>query len=602
MGKSPSSSLKKKKRSKISSQVRIKRSKSRTRRSNKLKKVRCRDDSVSYSSDSDGSRSSVSISSSSSEDDYRSKRSRSRARKDVKGSKKRARRRSFSCERIEDSPRVKKQKGSKKNDDFRMKKKRLEKKKKKKSRRDVSVSSSSSGSWSCSTCNSSSDEREIEKNSRRSERKYKDRRRLGKVKNESKRRRSRSRSSSFCSHFSEYSGHKIEDKLAGEANSRRLRSVITVVREGEDVTGMFNDEHKEEMVYDHDDYPSSRSNDSIDGGSKRELVHNSHVASEEKKHEEVEKGEAVVSNIRTCKVMESHRNIEGHDGSIPSCDVAEMNDDVKENKYQDSGGVDSVSGYDLESILRQKALENLRIRRGYQADATVPITQKDVISCEVNTPSTINSRSSQNRFSEGVGAGFIGASPLAKWGSASADLSLNNDKISDRNGNGKGSGSATHDVQYPPDLLALASNPKEPVSSETNDPRSVVLVSKPELSSTCTTKNQLFTLQEPPQAKSIARNNVDKTMVEATPTLNPLGGNNNGKETNNVSGSNDPSSCTKSPCGGTSSNKPQDETNEGSQYQQKTMTVMRGGEMVEVSYKVYIPKKAPALARRQLKR
>ncbi|XP_031486247.1 uncharacterized protein LOC116254801 [Nymphaea colorata] len=43
-------------------------------------------------------------------------------------------------------------------------------------------------------------------------------------------------------------------------------------------------------------------------------------------------------------------------------------------------------------------------------------------------------------------------------------------------------------------------------------------------------------------------------------------------------------------------------TTEASQYEQKTMSVMRGGEMVQVSYKVYIPKKAPALARRQLQR
>ncbi|CAN6457404.1 unnamed protein product [Victoria cruziana] len=43
-------------------------------------------------------------------------------------------------------------------------------------------------------------------------------------------------------------------------------------------------------------------------------------------------------------------------------------------------------------------------------------------------------------------------------------------------------------------------------------------------------------------------------------------------------------------------------TTEASQYEQKTMSVMRGGEMVQVSYKVYIPKRAPALARRQLRR
>ncbi|KAL8512162.1 hypothetical protein ACS0TY_018570 [Phlomoides rotata] len=44
------------------------------------------------------------------------------------------------------------------------------------------------------------------------------------------------------------------------------------------------------------------------------------------------------------------------------------------------------------------------------------------------------------------------------------------------------------------------------------------------------------------------------------------------------------------------------EAKDGSHFQQKTMSVMRGGEQVQVSYKVYIPKKAPALARRQLRR
>ncbi|KAI3986756.1 hypothetical protein MKX01_014294 [Papaver californicum] len=39
-----------------------------------------------------------------------------------------------------------------------------------------------------------------------------------------------------------------------------------------------------------------------------------------------------------------------------------------------------------------------------------------------------------------------------------------------------------------------------------------------------------------------------------------------------------------------------------SQFEQKTMSVMRGGELVQVSYKVYIPNKPPALARRKLHR
>ncbi|KAF8102860.1 hypothetical protein N665_0191s0011 [Sinapis alba] len=51
-----------------------------------------------------------------------------------------------------------------------------------------------------------------------------------------------------------------------------------------------------------------------------------------------------------------------------------------------------------------------------------------------------------------------------------------------------------------------------------------------------------------------------------------------------------------------SEQKTNDETKDESQYEQKTMTVMRGGEMVQVSYKVYIPKKTSSLGRRQLRR
>ncbi|CAH8360283.1 unnamed protein product [Eruca vesicaria subsp. sativa] len=51
-----------------------------------------------------------------------------------------------------------------------------------------------------------------------------------------------------------------------------------------------------------------------------------------------------------------------------------------------------------------------------------------------------------------------------------------------------------------------------------------------------------------------------------------------------------------------SEQKTNDETKGDSQYEQKTMTVMRGGEMVQVSYKVYIPKKTSSLGRRQLRR
>ncbi|XP_068657431.1 suppressor protein SRP40-like [Aristolochia californica] len=58
--------------------------------------------------------------------------------------------------------------------------------------------------------------------------------------------------------------------------------------------------------------------------------------------------------------------------------------------------------------------------------------------------------------------------------------------------------------------------------------------------------------------------------------------------------------------GGTAPNEASNEGKGGaksdSQLEQKMMSVMRGGELVQVSYKVFIPKKSPALGRRNLQR
>ena len=218
----------------------------------------------------------MSVSSSSSEDDYRSRRSCSSNRKDVKGGKKRARRRSSSRESSEVSPRVKKRKGWRRDVDYQKRKRTV--KKKKKSRRDVSVSSRS-----CSTCRSGSDEIGYEKRTGRSERKEKGGRRLDKVKRGSKKSRDRSRSCSSGSRYNGGSDHPIEERVMEESNSRRLKSVITVVKQENESGGELNTDEPKEEVYDYDDYPSCRSNDSNDGCSRRELPQHSHVVSDTKR-------------------------------------------------------------------------------------------------------------------------------------------------------------------------------------------------------------------------------------------------------------------------------------------------------------------------------
>lgn len=459
--------------------------------------------------------------------------------------------------------------------------KKSHEKRSKKSKRDVSVSSTSSGSFSCSTCrggSSSSYESEVEKNRGRSGKKHREKRILKKVKNENKRRRSRSRSCSSCS---QYSNYRSEIKLTGEANSRRLRSVITIVRDGKEGEVMGNDEHKEEMIYEHDDYPSSRSNDSNDCSSKRDLVNNSHVAYEEKKNAEDEKGEAAVSKIRNCKVMGSDKDSDGH----------EMIDDVTAKKNGDSGTVDSLS-YNLEFVLRQKALENLRMfRRGNQMDK-VPVTQKDVIGSEVNAPSSTKSELSQNRSLKVGGDREKGASQVAEMDSISTNLSWNDEKILDRNDSGKTSGSAKHNIEHSPGQLARPVNPSErvsiTVSAESNEPWSSTIASRQGSTNISTTEKQVPAMPERPQANSMTGNRVMKGVVGPAQIVNSPNGNSNHEKANNILAFDDPSFCMKSPAGGTSSNKPQDEANESSQFQQKTMSVMRGGEMVEVSLLIVI--------------
>lgn len=342
-----------------------KRTKSRSRRT-KYKKLRRRHDSLSYSDD-DASRSSTSVSSSSSDDDYyRSRRARSRTRKEVKTSQRRAPRRGGSIER---SPRAKKRKGSKKNGDSDARKKSY----KRRPRRDVSNSSTSNGSWSCSTCqggDSSSDDSEFERPRGRSKIKERYKRKVKHINKKS------SDSSRSCSSCSEGSGYQSAERWNAENNPRRLRSVITVVREPKEKDGreLNEDTYEEEITYDHDDdYPSCRSNDSHVVAGKTELTYLSG------KRQQIDAGEETfVSNFGTIEDKSSGKDCETQkDRSNPSFHEVEQNNS--------EAACDIV---DLESILRQRAIENLRKFRGVQTNAKATANQKDEIAAVEKSPTS----------------------------------------------------------------------------------------------------------------------------------------------------------------------------------------------------------------------
>ncbi|XVF18789.1 hypothetical protein REPUB_Repub11eG0053800 [Reevesia pubescens] len=643
-----------------------------TSRRSKSKKLRRRcDDSVSYSGDSD-SKSMVSVSSSSSEDDYRNGRSRSRNRKDVKGGKKRikkrTRRRSSSRESSENSPCVKKRRGSRRDNDCEETRKRTSKRKK--SRRDVSVSSRSSGLRSCSTFRSGSDEIGYEKRRGRAERKEKDGRRLEKVKRGSKRSRDRSRSYSSCSRYNEGSDHPIEERLMEESNSRRLKSVITVVnQEKESSRGLNTDEPKEE-VYDYDDYPSCRSNDTNDGCSRRELPQHSQVLSETIRPVDCEQGE--VSNIRMISVKESGKD------DKPRCDGVGKDDVLRENNKVSSatGGLD---GDDMESILRQRALENLRKFHGeLQKNINPPITQNNKSDGDVKTLSSVNADLFQIRTPRRDDARVVIASQTSQQirqppvRRDSTTFAKNDRKTSHLNDAGKYSGTVGSDVASPPAQVVPAGVPPVEVSKAINfvSNKSKLVLSQTgrEAPNTCSTQKREAAVEEPFQPKLVAKSSASEGGLETAQTVKPPENNaasvsnrpksiksrirqespntyttqkqksaalestqakfvtessvneggletaqnvkppefgNNGGKVNNTNDSacDKPSSSSVSTSGDISlSDKQEDKAKDGSQFQQKTMSVMRGGEMVQVSYQVYIPKRAPALARRQLKR
>ncbi|KDP45869.1 hypothetical protein JCGZ_15313 [Jatropha curcas] len=644
MGKSSSS---KKKRSKYPSRGRTKK---RSKTKSRSKKLRRRSYSVGYSSDN--SRSSLSVSSSS-EDNNRSRRSRSHTHKDVKGTKRRACSPSSSSE---ESHRVRKQKGSRRNDDYEVRKKSLRKKRRKKALKDASISPRSSGSLSCSTCwssSSSSDESEHEGHRGRSQRRDNNVRKMKNVKVGTKKRRYRSRSCSSCSRQNGSRDCRSEEKISNGNISKRLKSIITLKEEDKETTELDRDEHKEEMIYDHDDYPSSRSNDSNEGGNKNVSAHRSHVSFDKERSIEIEKREdAFICDTKTTKASDSCKDRdEKYRRSETACDGVGTNCVIEEKNNEISEAAGDVNDDHLESILRQKALENLRrFRGGFQTNAKYAINDKDPNDGTLKSSSITRAELRQTESSKDDGAQGVNGNTAHSWQKSK--------KLLDGKNSGNGSFSAKN-VDQLPNQIAVSDREKVNLTlvSGINKPRLVTSALKQALSNSAATQMELPASHVSVKAKLVTENSVDEHKAIS------LSSDSNGEKLNNTSGSVSTDFSSRASAGGNGSmdglddegkegsnfekdtprtvcsmaplisntdgdiatdasastcsvpssrltsvgrdlslNKEHDDGKESSQLEQKTMSVMRGGEIVQVSYKVYIPKKAPALARRQLKR
>ncbi|KAJ6728118.1 TRANSCRIPTIONAL REGULATOR ATRX-LIKE PROTEIN [Salix koriyanagi] len=366
-----------------------------------------------------------------------------------------------------------------------------------------------------------------------------------------------------------------------------------------------------------------------------------------------------------------------HTRNKPGYDVdrAGADDTKKENNDVSGVIVNAVNGDDLETVLRQKALENLKSFRiglgGFQTNAKSAVIQKDKCDGTAQSPFSVMPELGQTKTPKVVG------SRMVREDSAHASL---NEKIPDGGICGSESCSAKNNVHSPdqvaiparekgsayasssknkPGLITSASRKalsndtstlkETPTSQETTQPklasgtglgRNATLketptsqeTNQPKLASgTCLGRSATLketrasreanqakmsigislgksvTLKETPlslQGKLASGSEVCKNAIRGAHTATPPTGTGNDDKANNSSVSDpaEPSSCLRSAAGDSNLNESQDGGKEGAQLEQKTMSVMRGGELVQVKYKVYIPKKTPALARRQLKR
>ncbi|PIA35169.1 hypothetical protein AQUCO_03600076v1 [Aquilegia coerulea] len=700
----------KKKLSKKSSEVK-KRKKSKSRKSDKSKKLRRHRD-VSISCSDDDSRSEDSLSSDS-EDGYRHRKGRSGTREDVKGSKKRVKRSLSSTGDSRDPPSRKKRKRSKRSDDSKLKKKsRHGKSKKKRSKRDVSVDSISSDSRSCSTSHggSSVEKIQIKRSRGRSKERDKGKKSLDQISNGRDRYNYRSRSCTPCSGASERNHYYSEEKLVSENYSKGLRSVLTIPDEYEEGIYQSKDGNKPEIIQAYDDCPSCKSNDSYDGGRMKESSHQAQALLEKKRrvHDAMVEDEGrnessrqmsipekplkvkvestFTSNIKKTQIPVSSTTDDGIQcAKVTKVDhIVNMESTKVENKGEVSSGIVSSDVGDLESILRQKALENFQNFRKERQTQTLPPDQRggtDVGVKQLSIAKVEPIKSSKDTDISVVGASNILALEKKSVGTAIVKgVSITNipkDGVQISDGNFKRLESfhttdtahpSVHDRNRPLATYAtekkiisfgaihnsskrsfvyrrespgdqsikqasdsqdfsdvksqqtnyiprkLVSQPPKPVV-ESSGPREINKTLESRSAVSQETKNTAKKIVLEPTKDS--QGNSDPREINKAPEsvvfqeirsipnkivpepLKAALGTSHPHESNEAP---DPVVSEATPVNGEHGLTESNAAKGGSEFEQKTMSVMRGGEMVQVSYKVYIPKKTPALARRLLRR
>ncbi|GFY97467.1 hypothetical protein Acr_12g0000080 [Actinidia rufa] len=357
---------------------------------------------------------------------------------------------------------------------------------------------------------------------------------------------------------SESSGPNNKDILPAE---RRLRSVITVAKSPEGERKVLDkDGPKEEIEYDHDDYPSCRSNDSNDGGSKKEITHHSHV----------DLGRWGIDNVK------------GEEALVYSSRVTELTTCVE-----------------AKGVGKSKEVPG-----GHQTNAKAPADEKHKSDCEAKQLSTAKVELVHNSSPKEDHSGVVDATRILDQ-NPSPTRKIESSHPATRYGKARDGkdivtecASSKQSVIRPPNQGATSGNSKKEDLSPEELLKSQLHKSAPRQESSGGILKQTRNTN-----MLVAESTVNKMSIETTKSVGQSS-NHTAVAVNNLreSSTSEPSSSPKPTLEEHSSKDQQGEVKEGSQFEQKTMSVIRGGERVQVTYKVYIPKKAPALARRQLRK
>nr|DAD22815.1 TPA_asm: hypothetical protein HUJ06_024278 [Nelumbo nucifera] len=469
------------------------------------------------------------------------------------------------------------------------------------SRRGASVSSMSSDSLSCSTCrggSSGSWESECDRPRGRSEGREKDKRNSRRSDGRSKSGyRSRSRSScSGCSNQCSYE----DDRWMGENSSRRLKSVLNVTTQSKEMEEKERnwDENRVEIIQAYDDCPSSRSNDSCDGGRKKESAYHPHIVPEKKRRiDDANREDTYISKIRNTETGGSSKEDSRAQNDIrgPTLPMVGSTKDLTVNKNEFSAGTDITKGDDLESLLRLKALENLRkFRRVLHNNKKAP--QKDEIAIEGKQSPITKADSTQNESHKAdcgrlLGAGKVVASVSIPPVDRKSISPQNDGQVSDDSFKGHKSNAKLDPVCPAPNNCSPGQTVFGGKVTQMNNMIVGAINNKSAAPGNITFRQgtsggksilkPTSTSEESPRGKlPEIKDSADKSAAETSKTVPESG--NILKDVNKDSALSAPGTCLSSTTEEHGLNEARDEVKEGSQFEKKTMSVMRGGEMVQV--------------------